>query len=486
MVIDARGMAVAPGFIDPHSHTDTELIANPRGESYIRQGITTAIGGNCGSSWFPVGDATFSEWKEMIREELDIEMDWKTVDGLFGRLESTGIAYNFATLVGHGAIRRMAMGLRNGAPTDKELELMKRLLERTLRSGVYGLSTGLEYLPGTYAQPEEITELCRLVAEWGGVYATHMRSEGDSLLEALDESITVARESGVSLEISHLKVAYPENWSKIDAAIGKVEDALDEGIEIEVDRYPYTAASTGLALYFPSWAISASVETCTARLKNPANSSRLNAHLDLMGKKLGSWNRVSIVSVHREENMKYQGKDIVTAAAMAKLDVNDFLRELMIAEKLRVSMNTHMMNEQNTRRILAHPLTSICTDAVSRAPYGVLGKSVPHPRTYGAFPRVLGKYVREEKLFPLHEAIRKMTSKTAHKFGINARGMLKAGCFADVVVFDPATVRDTATWSDPHRYPEGIPNVIVNGVPVIRDGEHSGRLPGMLLRKERQ
>jgi len=482
-VIDARGYAVSPGFIDPHTHSDTELIANRKAESYIRQGVTTEVGGNCGISYFPIPDALSLEWRRKFKNEWDVDMDWDTMNGFFSRLSDPGIAYNFASLVGHGSIRGKARGLGNGPPTDQEMEEMKQHVRDAMEAGAVGMSTGLEYLPGIYARKDELIELCRIVAQYGGVYATHMRSEGTRLIQALDEAISIARETGISLEISHFKVDYPVNWPKIDEALQMIENARMEGIRIEVDRYPYTAGSTGLALYFPMWAKVGSRAECIARLEDPNNHAKLGTALDTMGAKLGSWEKVIIASVKTEENRIFQGKNIIEAAGSVDKEVNTFMRELMIEEGLQVDMITFMMDEDNTRRILAHPLTSIGSDSSARAPYGPLSKTKPHPRSYGTFPRVLGKYVREENLLSLSEAIRKMTSKTAMKFGIRERGQLKENYFADITIFNPDTVIDKATWSDPHQYPEGIDYVIVNGELVINEGEHTGKLPGKALRK---
>jgi N-acyl-D-amino-acid deacylase len=483
-IINAKDLAVCPGFIDAHEHTDVGLLVNPKAESSIRQGITTLVSGNCGSSPFPIPEEIYDETKDDLKEQLEIDLTWMDIKGFFSRLEEKGMALNYATLVGQGSIRGASMGFNDRPPKQEELERMKMLVEENIKSGAVGLSTGLEYAPGSYAQPDEITELCKVVAQLGGVYATHMRDEGDRLLESLDESIEVARKTGVSLEISHFKIAYPRNWHKIDQALAQVEEAKKEGISILCDRYPYIAGSTGLSFYFPLWARQGTTDEFLARLKDPTLNSKLRAYVAEQEKKLGSWEKVVISSVASEENRNIQGKTVLEAAKELGKEPYDFMKDILIEEKNRVGMITFMMKEENLKRILAHPLVAIGTDGSAVAPYGLLGRGKPHPRHYGTFPRVLGKYIREEKITPLPEMIKKMTSVVAEKFGFEKRGILRKGNFADIVIFDENKVIDRATWTDPHQYPVGIEHVLVNGAVVIEKDEHTGNLPGRILRKE--
>jgi N-acyl-D-amino-acid deacylase len=484
-VIEAKNFVVCPGFIDAHDHTDVELLANPKAESSIRQGITTLVSGNCGSSPFPVAEEIYEESKANLKELLQLDLTWRDINGFFSRLEEKGIALNYSTLVGQGAIRGAAMGFNDRPPSQEELEKMKKMVAENIESGAVGLSSGLEYTPGSYAEADEITELCRVAAQYGGVYATHMRDEGDELIESLDESIEAARKTGVSLQISHYKIAYPRNWHKIDAALAKIEEAKNNGISIFCDRYPYIAGSTGLSFYFPLWAKQGTTDEFLAKLKDPALESRIRAHLAEQEKKLGSWNKVVISSVVTEKNKTFEGKSVLAGAKETGKSPYDFMKDLLIEEKSRVGMVTFMMKEENLERILSHPLVGIGTDGSAVAPYGLLHRGKPHPRLYGTFPRVLGKYVREEKIVPLPEMMRKMTSIPAQKFGFGKRGTLKSGYFADIVIFDQDKVIDKATWTDPHQYPEGIEYVLVNGRVVIKEGEHTGDLPGKVLRKER-
>jgi N-acyl-D-amino-acid deacylase len=482
-LIEAKNLVVSPGFIDVHEHTGAELLVNPRAESSIRQGITTLVSGNCGDSPFPIAEEIFEETKQNLKEVDQLDLTWRDINGFFSRLETQGMALNYSSLVGQGSIRGAAMGFNDRPPKKEELEKMKMMVEENIRNGALGLSTGLEYTPGSYAQAEEITELCKVVAGLGGVYATHMRDEGDRLLESLDETIGVARQSGVSLQVSHFKIAYPRNWHKIDAALAKIEEAKKEGISIFCDRYPYIAGSTGLSIYFPLWARQGTTEEFLARLKDPSLQGRFQAHLAEQEQKLGSWDKVVISSVVSEGNKRFEGKNVLDGAKETGKSPYEFMRDILIEEKSRVGMVTFMMKEENLKRILAHPLVGVGTDGAAVAPYGLLGRGKPHPRLYGTFPRVLGKYIREEKIIPMPEMLKKMTSLPAQKFGFEKRGAILNEYYADIVIFDPDKVIDRATWTNPHQYPLGIEYVLVNGIIVIQRGEHSGSLPGKVLRK---
>jgi N-acyl-D-amino-acid deacylase len=310
-----------------------------------------------------------------------------------------------------------------------------------------------------------------------------MRNEGDQVLEAIDETIRIARETGVNTQISHFKMAYPRNWHKLDAAFDKIETASEEGLQILADRYPYIAAATGLSLYFPLWAQQGSTEDFINRLKDPALDARFRNHYREQGEKIGTWENVRISFIRNDNNKYLEGMNIVEAARQNGQDPFNFMRDLLIEEENRVGMVTFMMNEENLQRVLSHPQVSIGSDGNAVASYGVLHKGKPHPRFYGTFPRVLGKYVREEKIMTLPEAIRKMTSVPADKFGFEGRGRIEEGCHADLVVFDPDRVTDKATWEDPHQYPEGIPYVVVNGEVVVSEGDTTGKLPGKILKK---
>jgi N-acyl-D-amino-acid deacylase len=483
-VLEARGLAVAPGFIDVHDHSDVQLLVNPKAESSVHQGITTTISGNCGSSPFPIADEIFEQEKDSLKKRYEIDLTWRDIQGFFSRIEEKGIALNYGTLVGQGAIRGAATGFNDRAPKPAELEKMKALVSENLKNGALGLSSGLEYTPGSFAQPDELVELCKIVALAGGVYATHMRDEGDTLIESLVETIDVAKKSGVSVQISHFKVAYPRNWGKIDAAIVKIEEAKKDGVDIFCDRYPYIAGATSLDFNFPLWARQGTTEEFLSRLKDPYQDAKLRSYIAEREKKLESWDKVVISYVLTEKNRKFEGKNILEASREAGKLPYEFMRDLLIEENDQVGIVIFMMKEENLTRILAHPLVGIGTDGEARAPYGLLGRGKPHPRVYGTFPRAIGKYVREEKLLKLEEMLKKMTSVPARRFGLQKRGVVRAENIADLVIFDPDKIIDKATWKEPHQYPAGVEYVLVNGEIVIDKGSHTGKLPGKILRKK--
>ena len=481
-VIDARGMAVSPGFIDPHTHTDIQLLVNPPAESKIRQGVTTEIGGNCGGSYYPIGDANFEEIRDNLKKEFDLDLTWRDIEGFFSVLEQGGSAVNYATLVGNGSLRSAVVGPYDRRATPDEMAAMKRIIGDYMDAGAVGMSSGLEYTPSSFADARELAELCAVIQARGGVHASHIRSESDTLLESLDEIIGVARQSGVRTEIAHFKAAYEANWHKIDDALMRLQDADREFGNILADRYTYDAYSTGLGYVYPIWAKEGTTEDFLNRLRDKTLDAQLRAAVGTFEKKLGTWDRMQISEVTTDTNRKYEGMTILAAAGDAGKAPYDFIRDILIEEKANVGIVGFAMSEENLMKVLAHPLVMVGSDGNSAAPYGPLGTGKPHPRYYGTFPRMLGRYVRERNVVPLETAIMKMTSMPAAHFGFNGRGILETGAFADITVFDPATVIDRATFQNPHQYPEGIPYVVVNGTVVISEGEHTGELPGRILR----
>ncbi|MFC1574332.1 amidohydrolase family protein [Candidatus Latescibacterota bacterium] len=483
-VIDARGMAVAPGFIDAHTHTDIQLIVNPNAESKIRQGVTTEIGGNCGGSMFPLNDSMFEESSEYLEKEYGLDLTWRDIGGFFSRLEKGGIANNHAELLGHGTLRTFVMGPYDRPPTDEELQRMKQVVREHMQAGVYGLSTGLEYIPGNFAETDEVIELCRDVAELGGIYATHMRDEGDLVIESLEETLRICREANVSTQISHLKAAAPRNWPKLDGIFSLIEGAKRDGLPVLADRYPYHAWSSGLSYYFPKWSREGTNEDFVNRLKDKSLRKKIEAFVNSEGERMGSWKNVIISSVYHDNNRHVEGKNILDAAAEAQKSTYEFMRDLLIEEEGHVSMVGFGMSEDNLARVLAHPQVMVGSDGNAVATYGTLSKGKPHPRFYGTFPRVLGKFARDEGIISLANAVKKMTSMTAEKFGLAGRGRIAVNNFADIVVFEPDNVIDRATFADPHQYAAGIPYVIVNGKVVVSEGEHTGVLAGRVLKYE--
>ncbi len=481
-IIDASGKVVSPGFIDVHTHTDVHLLVNPKGESKIRQGVTTEIGGNCGSSVFPLDQEEYNNQLEYYRNRWDYNISWENAGGFLDLLEKKGTSLNFVTLLGHGNLRSFVMGKNDQPPTADQLKKMQYVLAESMEQGCVGLSTGLEYAPGSYAETDELIELCKTVASKNGIYATHMRNEDDTLEEAFDEAIEICEKSGVSLQVSHLKACNKNNWHKIGGILEKLSARNKAGMPVHADRYPYIAYGTGLTAFLPLWSRQGEDNEIIARLKNKSEFEKIKEFTKSRGKRIGGWDRVVLSSVRRPEDKKYEGVSILEAAGMEGMESLEFIRDLLLRNELSAGIVGFAMDEDNLKMVLSHPLVMAGSDGCAVAPYGKLGGGKPHPRYYGTFPRILGKYCREDKIMSLPETIRMMTSMPAEKFLLKRRGLLKNNYFADIVIFDPATVIDNATFTDPHQYGTGISHVIVNGRLVIDDGEHTGSLAGKVLR----
>jgi len=483
-IIRAGGLCLAPGFVDVHNHTDVQLLVCPTADSLVRQGITTIIGGNCGASRFPLTEEMLREENEYLRREFRIETDWRDLAAFFRRLNQKGTAINYATLLGQGTVRAAVVGCLDRRPTAEEMSRMKAIVVEMMRQGAAGVSTGLEYAPGSFADTEELVELVKIIKDYGGVYATHMRDEEAEVLKALDEAIIIAERAGVSLEVSHLKIGYSPNWPMIDELLKKIDEARARGAEIAADVYPYTASATGMSIFFPLWVREGKKEDFLSRLVNPELQPRLKEAILESERNVGSWDRVLISSVMTEKNRQFEGLSVNRAAREKNKDVFTFIRDLLLEEEGQVSMICFAMSEENLIRILTHPLTCLCTDAELASTSGLLAKGKPHPRYYGSFPRAIAEYVRQKKVLPLEQMVRKMTGFPAEKFGLKGRGKIKEGYLADLVLFDPDKIQDKATWSEPHQYPEGLPYVIVNGKIVVDNSELSGQLPGKILKND--
>lgn len=479
-VIDAKGRVVSPGFIDIHSNTDFELLINSRAESKIRQGVTTELSGNCGGSVFP-RKRTTQKTEGEIHQRPGLDVDWVDLEGYRSRLTKNRIAVNHGTLVGQGTLRDYVMGEERREPILKELELMKKLVAEAMEQGAFGISTGLEYAPSGFAAAPEVIELCKVAAKYGGFYATHIRSEDNQVLEAVGESIYIAEKGEIPLQISHLKASGRINWWKMPMMIDLIERAQERGLSVAADRYPYTAYSTGLSIFFPQWALDGGAKEFVERLKNRNLRQKMKA--ETLEKVIGnnSWESLLIVDVNTEKNRHLEGKYFSEGSAERKQDPYEFACDLLIEEGGDVSIVGFGMSEENTDLVLKHPLVMLCSDGVALAPYGPLNRGVPHPRNYGAFPRFLGVYVRQKNLLSLPKAIKKMTSLPAAKMKLKDRGSIKEGNFADLVIFDPANISDRATYTGPKQYPAGIDYVIVNGRIVIDHDKHTGELPGKVL-----
>lgn len=477
--IDARGLAVSPGFIDIHSHSDFSVLVNPKAESKVRQGVTTEVIGNCGMSAAPLKGKCKEHIKE-IYADYNLDLTWEDLDGYAERVKQRGVSVNLAPLIGHGNIRASVIGYENKAPSVAEMVEMKELLREMLRQGAFGLSTGLIYPPGTYATTDELVELAKVVEEYQGIYATHMRSESAGLIEAIKEAIFIGERANIPVQISHLKTAGEAHWGKITEAFSLIEGAVARGLDVTVDRYPYIASSTDLDALLPSWMYEGGNDKELERLRDPQIVEKLTSEFSRMTDP--DWNRVMVATVTTDANKQFEGMTVYEISQQCKTPPIKVIVDLLVSEKLKVGAVFFGMSEENLRLILKKPYTMIGSDSSARAHYGILASGKPHPRGYGTFPRVLGKYVRD-KVVTLEEAVHKMTQLPARRLGIERRGVIEQGMYADIVLFDPAAIDDVATYQHPHQYPLGIRMVIVAGEVVIADGRHTGALPGKVLRK---
>lgn len=484
-VVDASGLKVVPGFIDIHSHTDSDLILNPKAESKIRQGVTTEITGQDGFSWGPLGGAELKRTLRNFKEEYGEELTWRTLGEFLGNFSSRAFSVNLASMVGLGTIREFVIGFDDRSASASELNNMKSEVLKAVNEGAIGVSTGLEYTPGSFASTEELIELCKAAPFDFRLYSTHMRNEDNTVLEAVDEAIRISRESSSRLLISHLKVSGKSNWYKADDVLEKIDKAIGEGLDIHADRYTYVAYHTGLDSLFPLWAREGGTKKFIERLQDAKLIDKMKEYTEKKVSNLdGDWSGVLISSVGKEEMKEYQGKTIRNLSDESGQDCFNSAVQIIIDSDNRTMMMGFGMEESSTEKILAHPHVMISSDAGSHAPYPPMNKSIAHPRAYGTFPRAIAKYVRVRKICSLEEMIRKMTSLPANKLGFTDCGRLQEGKAADIVIFNYDTIQDKATFTEPHQYPEGIPYVIVNGVLVINSGEHTGAMPGRVVRSK--
>jgi len=483
-VIDARGLYLSPGFIDPHTHSDLTLIVDPRAESKIRQGVTTEVIGNCGFSPAPLVGAAVEE----VGAEaalLGIDVTWRTMGEYLERLRNPGTALNVVALAGHNTVRGSVLGYDDVQPSPAQQAEMEKLTAEAIEQGARGLSTGLFYPPGFYAQTEEVIGLARVVAHHGGTYATHIRSESDLLLESVAEAIEIGEKAKVKVEVSHLKLAGYRNWEGVDRLMSILENAQARGIRLGCDQYPYNASSSWLACMLPYWAQAGGSKAVAERLRDP--KVRLQLLKDWEENRVEWENRgqhrdwTDIVVSNCEVCPEVLGKNIAEIAKAEGKDPLEAAFDLIIVNEGQVGCVWFDQSEDNVQTLMRHPLVVVGSDGSSLSPEGILGQNRPHPRSYGSFPRVLGRYVREENVLLLEEAVKKMTSVTAARFGLVDRGIVREGAWADLVLFDAQTVGDRATFTQPHQYPVGIPYVIVNGQIVIDGSEHTGALPGCVL-----
>jgi N-acyl-D-aspartate/D-glutamate deacylase len=481
-IIEGQGLAAAPGFVDIHGHSDYNLLLTGTAESAVLQGVTTEIGGNCGYAAAPIWGPWWEDRAKIYRDIYGLDHAWRGVADYFRRLLQGGISINFGLLVGHNTLRGSVLGGVDRAVTGDELQAMVAGLERGMDEGALGLSTGLVYAPACFSTPEELSVLTAAAGRKGGILTTHIRSEGDGLLEAIQEVIAAAEAGKTPLQISHLKTYGERNWGKLPQMLDLIESARRRGVDVTADRYPYTAANTDLQAPLPSWALEGSKGEQTARLADPEVRTRIRREIG-EGPSAQDWSQVMISEVTLEHNRRFQGLRVDAAARLAGKEALDFVLDLLFEEKTQVEAIYFVMSEENLRTILAKPYVMIGSDSGCRAHYGPLARGRPHPRAFGSFARVLGRYAREVRLFDLATAIRKMTSEPCRRIGLADRGWLRPGYAADVVLFDPDRVKDTATYEEPIRYPSGVPMVLVNGVVTVEGGGHTGARAGQIARR---
>ncbi len=485
--IDARGLVVAPGFIDLLGQSEYNVLVDGRAASKVTQGITTEVTGE-GVSIAPLND-------RLVREEMEIYQrygvlpDWRDLEGYFRTLEKRGTAINMATFIGSGGLRDLVMGKEERAATAEELRRMEELLEQAMRQGALGISSSLQYIPNIYASTEELTALARVAARHGGAYFTHQRSESSRIDASLDEVFRIARDSGARTQVWHLKTAYRPNFGRMAAVLKRLEQARAQGIDVSANAYPYNRASNGLDACLPPWVREGGREALLKRLADRALRARVKADMareasDWENQYLGAGGAEGILvsTVLDPALVRYQGRTVAQIAAEEGKDPRDALIDLVVADRANVYGVHAIMDEADVRAALAHPLVAFCTDSPAKATDGPFAKEGSHPRGWGSATRMLGHYVRDEKLLTLEEAVRKMTSFPAAAAGLAGRGLLKAGFAADITVFDPKTVRDLATFDQPHRYSEGVRYVLVNGVAVLDEGRLTDARPGRALR----
>jgi N-acyl-D-amino-acid deacylase len=478
MTIDAEGLVVAPGFIDAHSHSDLMLLAEPDAKPKVTQGITTEIIGQDGLGEAPIRDDVLEDWRRYLsglNGDPDIEWSWRSFGEYLDVIESARPATNVVALVGHGNLRLLAMGMENRAPIPSELDEMRRLLSDSMKEGAFGMSTGLIYPPCTYADAVELAELCKVASEYSGVFVVHIRNEGDRLLESIEEVVAIGREADIPVHISHLKASGEQNWGKVEEALGRLGVARSEGVEVTVDQYPYVAGSTFLSSLLPVWVYEGGTGRMLERLIDEATRVKISAEMTRRGRGQDwGWSNVLVTSVKTERNRPFEGENLEEIAKNRGQSTLETLFDIILEEENAATMVSFSMSENDVRTVMRSPLQMVCTD-------GIILRGKPHPRAYGSFPRVIGKYVREGTI-SLEEAIRKMTSLPAQTFGIRDRGLLKPGMQADITIFDPDTVIDTATYEDPIQFPKGIEYVIVNGEVTVDRREPTGTRAGNVLR----
>jgi N-acyl-D-amino-acid deacylase len=485
--LDAKGLVISPGFIDIQGQSEFTILVDNRAASKITQGVTTEITGE-GTSIGPVNDRVLVTWKDSATK-YGVALDWQSLDDYFRRFERTRPAINLGTFVGAGGLRLYVIGFNNRPATAAELEQMCQLVAQAMEQGAFGLSSALQYVPDVYASTDEIVELAKVARRYGGVYFTHQRSEGDRIFESLDEVFAIAQRADIPANVWHLKTAYSQNWGKMPEVLSRIEAARSRGLDIGASMYPYTRASNVLIACFPSWVSEGGPDKMIERLKDPAQRARAqkemedpNAHWENQWLGSGGGKGVQLIAVLAPELKKYEGMTLDEIGRQMGKDPKDAAMDMAIADRGNSDVVIAIMQEADVRSAISNPLVTFGSDSPSQAEDGPLSTTKAHPRAFGTFPRVLGEYVREEHAMSLEEAVRKMTSLAASRVGIMDRGILRPGMMADITVFDPATIKDQGTFSDPMHYSIGVKHVFVNGRPVVLDGKITDERPGRALR----
>lgn len=481
--IDAKGIFVCPGFIDIHSHSDFNMLIDPPGRSKIMQGITTEVCGNCGLSAAPLY-GTAKKQRERSLKAFGLGVNWSTLNEYIGVLRGKKLPTNIVPLVGHGNLRGSVVGYENRQATSSELKEMANMLRDALKTGAWGMSTGLIYPPGVYAAQEELVGLARVVKDFEGIYASHIRDEGDFVMEAIEEALEIGKASDVPVQISHLKTMGQRNWQKLPSIFERIEKAIDDGLCVTADRYPYTAASTGLDSIFPSWACQGGTAAEIERLRSGRRRDEIfNSVLKSISEEELA-DRITIARVFSRENKKFEGQTLGKVAESRGQAVKDTLFDLLIEEELDVDAIFFGMCRENLEKIFKKDYVMIGSDSSVYDTQGPLSMGKPHPRSFGTFPRAIREFAIDQNILSIEKAIRKMTGQPAEKLGISDRGFVKKGCKADIVLFNKEELRDNATYANPHQYPSGINAVMVNGKWIIAEGRMTGIFAGRVLLKK--
>jgi dihydroorotase/N-acyl-D-amino-acid deacylase len=486
--VDAKGLVVSPGFIDVQGQSEFNILVDNRAASKITQGVTTEITGE-GTSIAPVNDRLKKENSE-VAKKYNVTVDWSTLDEYFQHFERNKSAINLGTLVGAGGVRNYVMGTVNRPASPAELDQMRQLVAQAMQQGAMGISTALEYVPDTFASTDEIVELAKVARQYGGVYFTHQRSESDDIFNSLDEVFAIARRANISTTIWHLKTAYRQNFGKMPEVLHRIQEARAQGLDVAASMYPYTRASNGLTATFPPWVSEGGIDQMIARFKDPVQRERIKKEMDQPSTTWenewlgsgGDGSGIMLVGLLNPELAKYEGMTLQEIGRQWKKDPKDVAMEIVIADHGRTSQVISIMDEADVRTTVSSPIVTYGSDSEAQAEDGPLSKTKAHPRAFGTFPRILGLYSRDQHTMSMEEAVRKMTSLAASRVGIMDRGILRPSAYADIAVFDPTTIRDAATFTEPMHYSIGVRYVFVNGSPVVWDGAITGERPGRPVR----